>query len=347
MRLHVEHGPLIFQQGLEALHERLLPRLVHRRDARIGELQADRGGRAHFGAIRQEGDPVGPLHPLRQRRVILIRPADQFLQAARAPGPLQGVDPVLDGQDRIGVDHHPVRQRPVKALLVGQAQHLGDRPLGPIAIQPRHRPRRQHHDADARLAAQRLLEAEGGHIQLVPRQVHRERRRGRVADGQPLAVVGDPVGVRHAHARGPAARPRAPSAPPAPASGDRARRSPRPDQSSHRPRPAPAARPASPTAPPRPRPYPSPGYRAAHSPRAGSAPPASASEHKRTAPLPPARGRRAPAGWSATPPATTPDAWPSDRRRTTGEQAWRQAWRSSASYPAWGGDLGSAQRPGV
>ena len=38
-------------------------------------------------------------------------------------------------------------------------------------------------------------------IELRPVEILREGRRGRVADRQPLAVGGDPVGVRHAHAR--------------------------------------------------------------------------------------------------------------------------------------------------
>ncbi len=53
-----------------------------------------------------------------------------------------------------------------------------------------------------RFAAQNLLPREGGHIQLVPRQVHRKGGRGRVTDGEAVAVVGDPVAVGHAHARG-------------------------------------------------------------------------------------------------------------------------------------------------
>ena len=52
------------------------------------------------------------------------------------------------------------------------------------------------------LAAQHLLPAERHHIQLVPRQVHRECRAGRVADRQARAVGGDRVAVRHPHARG-------------------------------------------------------------------------------------------------------------------------------------------------
>lgn len=52
------------------------------------------------------------------------------------------------------------------------------------------------------LAAQHLLPREGRDIDLVPRQVIGEHRAGRVGEGQALAVVGDPVAVGHAHARG-------------------------------------------------------------------------------------------------------------------------------------------------
>jgi hypothetical protein len=52
------------------------------------------------------------------------------------------------------------------------------------------------------LAAQHLLPGEGDDIELGQSQVHGEGGRGRVADRQALAVVGDPVAVRHAHARG-------------------------------------------------------------------------------------------------------------------------------------------------
>ncbi len=52
------------------------------------------------------------------------------------------------------------------------------------------------------LAAQHLLPGERDHIELGPIERLREGGRGRVADGQALAVGGDPVAVRHAHAGG-------------------------------------------------------------------------------------------------------------------------------------------------
>ena len=53
-----------------------------------------------------------------------------------------------------------------------------------------------------RFAAQHFLPGEGGHIELVPGQVHREGRRGGIANRQAGAVVGNPVAIGNAHARG-------------------------------------------------------------------------------------------------------------------------------------------------
>ena len=53
-----------------------------------------------------------------------------------------------------------------------------------------------------RLAAERLLPGEGDDIEFWPVEFLREGRRGGVGDGQPLAVGGNPVAIRHAHAGG-------------------------------------------------------------------------------------------------------------------------------------------------
>ena len=52
------------------------------------------------------------------------------------------------------------------------------------------------------LTTQNFLPAERGHIQFVPRQVHRECGRGGVADGQTFAVGGDRITIGNTHARG-------------------------------------------------------------------------------------------------------------------------------------------------
>ena len=54
----------------------------------------------------------------------------------------------------------------------------------------------------AAFAAQHLLPGIGYDIELVPRQIHREAGGSGVGEGQPGAVVGDPVAIGHAHARG-------------------------------------------------------------------------------------------------------------------------------------------------
>ena len=51
-------------------------------------------------------------------------------------------------------------------------------------------------------AAQHLLPGPGDLVQLVPRNVHGEDRRGGVADREPGAVGGDPVAVGNPHAGG-------------------------------------------------------------------------------------------------------------------------------------------------
>ncbi len=53
-----------------------------------------------------------------------------------------------------------------------------------------------------RLATQHLLPGPGRDIELVPRQVHREDGRGRVANRQALAVGLDPIAIGDARARG-------------------------------------------------------------------------------------------------------------------------------------------------
>ena len=71
-----------------------------------------------------------------------------------------------------------------------------------VALEPLDGARAQHQHAVRALAAHHLLPGPGDDIELGPRQVHGEDGRGRVADGEALAIVGDPVAVRHLHARG-------------------------------------------------------------------------------------------------------------------------------------------------
>ena len=83
-----------------------------------------------------------------------------------------------------------------------QAEQLGQRPGRRVALQARDGARREDQHAVRGLAAQRLLPGEGGDIDLVPGDGLGEHRRGGVGEGEAGAVGGDPVAVRHAHARG-------------------------------------------------------------------------------------------------------------------------------------------------
>ena len=52
------------------------------------------------------------------------------------------------------------------------------------------------------LAAHDLLPRVGDYVELFPGQVHGEDRGRGVADGQALAVSGDPLAIGHLHPRG-------------------------------------------------------------------------------------------------------------------------------------------------
>ena len=79
---------------------------------------------------------------------------------------------------------------------------LGSGQGGLVALQPLDRAQGQDQHPVLRLAAQDLLPGPGHDVELGPGQVHGERGRGRVAQGEAPAVVPDPVAVGHAHARG-------------------------------------------------------------------------------------------------------------------------------------------------
>ncbi len=96
----------------------------------------------------------------------------------------------------------PLKMPSISLPPDGQAENLRQRPGRRVGLQPLDRARRQREHAVRGLAAQHLLPGPGDDIELVPRQRHGERGRGGVADRQPGAVGGDPVAVRHAHARG-------------------------------------------------------------------------------------------------------------------------------------------------
>ncbi len=71
-----------------------------------------------------------------------------------------------------------------------------------MPLEPLDGARRQHDHAVRRFPAEHLLPGEGGDVDLAPVDGLREQRRRRIDEGEPAAIVGDPIAVRHAHARG-------------------------------------------------------------------------------------------------------------------------------------------------
>ena len=118
-------------------------------------------------------------------------------------GPAQPVQRVLDRQHRGRVDRLALEDALDQLAALGQTEQLGQRPGRLVAISSRSTARgEQHQHAVLRLAAQHLLPGPGHDIELVPGQLHRERGRGGVAQGEARAIVGDPVAVGHPDARG-------------------------------------------------------------------------------------------------------------------------------------------------
>ena len=89
-----------------------------------------------------------------------------------------------------------------EATLRSQAEDLREPPRRRLGLQAFDRTGRQRQHPVGAFAAERLLPGPGHDIELGPIEFHREHRRGGVAQRQALAVVGDPVGVGNADARG-------------------------------------------------------------------------------------------------------------------------------------------------
>src|SRR5260370_1939941 len=102
---------------------------------------------------------------------------------------------MMAGRDRGGVYRLGLEAALVDMAAVGLAEDFRNRPGGLVTLEPLHRARREHQHAMRGLAAQRLLPGERHHIELGPVERLRERRRGRVADGEAFAVGADPVGI--------------------------------------------------------------------------------------------------------------------------------------------------------
>ena len=154
------------------------------------------------GSFGQEIDPRRFRLPVGEHLGVGVGARHQGLEAADRLRPVQRVEIILDAQHRRRVDGLALEDAFVELAALGHAEDLRQRPGRLVALEPRHRARRQHQHAVRGLAAQRLLPGERHHIELWPVERLRERRRGRVADREAFAVGADPVGIGDAHARG-------------------------------------------------------------------------------------------------------------------------------------------------
>ena len=125
---------------------------------------------------------------------------DQRLQAADRFAQFKRIEIVLDAQHRRRVDRLALEDAFDQLAARGQAEDLRQRPGRRVALQPLDGARRQDQHAVRALAAQHLLPGEGDDIELREVELLREGGRGRVADGQALAVGRDAV-ARSARAR--------------------------------------------------------------------------------------------------------------------------------------------------
>ena len=140
------------------------------------------------------------VDPVVQHLQIGVGARDQALQAADAFRPGEGVEIIFHRHHRRRVDGLAFENAFDDLAALGHAEDLRHRPGRRVAFQPRHGAGRQHQHAVRGFAAQHLLPGEGGDIELVPGQVHREGGAGGVADGDAFAVGGNPVAVGHLHA---------------------------------------------------------------------------------------------------------------------------------------------------
>ena len=176
---------------------------VERGDGRIDDRQADRG----VGARRRHRRPDWPSQAMLATKSSITATLASARAISASSPPIdfaqsQRVDIVLDAEHRRRVDRLALEDAFDQLAARGQAEDLRQRPGRLVAFQPLDGARRQDQHAVRALAAQHLLPGEGDDIELVEIEVLREGGRGRVADGQALAVGRNEVGVRHAHARG-------------------------------------------------------------------------------------------------------------------------------------------------
>ena len=168
----------------------------------IDDAEADGGRRADLAAAGEEAGPTALPDPGFQHRQTASAARDQRRQTPQVLGPAQPVQRILDRQHRRRVDGLALEDALDQLAALGQAEDLGQRPGGLERLEPLDRARAQDQHAVLRLAAQHLLPGPADHIELGPWQIHGKGGRGRIAQGESLAVVLDPAAVRDAHPRG-------------------------------------------------------------------------------------------------------------------------------------------------
>eukprot|EP00756_Hemistasia_phaeocysticola_P023697 Hpha_TRINITY_DN15909_c0_g6::TRINITY_DN15909_c0_g6_i2::g.72623::m.72623 len=187
---HVVRDLLLVEQGEHLLD--LVTREIH------GE--GDGGGRTDLLALAEEVDPLAVCHEVSHRLVVGVGTRDGALQPPDRVDPLEALVVVLHAHHADGVDH--VTRAHIVNNLSGKAEDLrqGADGLGlPDALE---RAGGEHDDTVASLTAEGLLPREGGDVELVPREVHREGGGGGVTDRETLTVRRDPVRVRAADTAG-------------------------------------------------------------------------------------------------------------------------------------------------
>src|SRR5262249_19676137 len=148
----------------------------------------------------QKGNPGTTLAPAREDLEIADVALDQGPQAADRFGPAQGIEGVLDAEQRWRVDGVALEQGFIDLSVLGEATALRTRPVRPVPLQPCERARTERDHAVTALPSQRFLPGPGDDIQAIPGKLHGEYGGGRVADGEPAPVGRDPIAVRHPHA---------------------------------------------------------------------------------------------------------------------------------------------------
>ncbi len=177
----------------------------HALDARfVGTIdrEADAGFRAGRGIGGEMVEPVARLDDPVERSGIGVAAGNRAFEPSKALDPFERENGIFDRQHRGGVDRLADEDTFGELALGHQAEDLGQRPGGGVALQPLYCAGAEDQHAVRALAAEHLLPRESGDIDLVPRQIVGEHRAGRVGEAEAGAVVRDPRAVGHAYAAG-------------------------------------------------------------------------------------------------------------------------------------------------